>query len=49
MTLLRHLRYRLRYYLKKFCKILGFCFLCHSRLNYTRSGTGICPKCGLRH
>lgn len=43
------LRYRLRYYGKKVCKFCGFCFRCGTTLNYTRSGVGICPKCGLRH
>ena len=43
------LRYRLRYYAKKVCKFCGFCFRCRTTLNYTRSGVGICPKCGLRH
>jgi predicted amidophosphoribosyltransferase len=41
--------YRIRYWLKKLAKIAGICFRCRSNLNFTRSGIGICPKCGLRH
>ncbi len=43
------LEYRFRYYLKKACKLLGFCFRCRSTLNFTRNGTGVCPRCALRH
>lgn len=43
------IEYRLRYYAKKLFGLLGFCFRCRTRLNYTRSGVGICPRCGLRH
>ena len=43
------LEYRFRYYLKKACKLLGFCYRCRSTLNFTRNGTGVCPRCSLRH
>jgi hypothetical protein len=43
------LRYRFRYYLKKACKLLGFCYRCRRTLNFTRNGTGVCPRCSLRH
>lgn len=39
------MKYKLRYYLGKICKFLGFCRDCRSSLNYTRNGDGICPNC----
>lgn len=41
--------YRLRYWLGKLCKLLGFCRDCRTTLNYTRSGQAVCPKCGKRY
>lgn len=46
---MNRLRYRLRYYLKRACRFLGICYACRSPLNFTRSGAGVCPACGLRH
>ena len=39
------MKYRLRYYLGKVCKLLGFCRDCGSTLNFTKNGQGICPNC----
>lgn len=34
--------YKLKYINRKFWRLLGLCEKCHQRLNYTRSGRGIC-------
>ena len=38
-------KYRIRYYLGKLCKFLGFCRDCRSTLNYFRDGSAVCPNC----
>lgn len=47
--MLRILALRFRYYLGQFCAALGFCLHCCTRLNFTRSGRGVCPHCGHRY
>lgn len=42
----RNLPYRINYYLKKFYNFFGVCDRCFTRVNYTRQGRAICPKCG---
>lgn len=42
------IHFKLRYYLGKVCKFLGFCRDCRSTLNFTRHGQGVCPNCSKR-
>jgi hypothetical protein len=42
------MKYRLRYYLGKACKLLGFCRDCRATLYFVK-GTGICPECRKRY
>lgn len=41
-----HWTFRLRYWRRRFWRFLGRCPDCHTRLNYTPFGRGICPECG---
>ena len=43
---MQKLRYKLRYLWRVIWRGLGMCERCGEWLNYTRSGKGICPKCG---
>ena len=42
------MKYRLRYYIGKVCKFLGFCRDCRATLNFTRTGQAVCPRCSHR-
>lgn len=41
-----NLKYRARYYWRKFVVYFGFCPDCGANLNYTSTGRPICPDCG---
>ena len=41
------LKLRATYLWRKLLKQVGYCS-CGTRLNYTRSGQGVCPWCGRR-
>lgn len=42
----RNLPHRTNYYLKKIFNFIGLCDRCFCKVNYTKSGRAICPKCG---
>ena len=42
------MKYRIRYYLGKFCKLLGFCRDCQGKLNYLPGGYAVCSDCRKR-
>lgn len=40
------LKYRLRYWWRKWVRLCGCCPDCYTRVNYTSRGRSICPQCG---
>jgi len=43
------MKYKLRYYLGKVFKFLGFCRDCRAALYFTKYGQGVCPRCSKRY
>jgi len=44
--MIQKLKYRLRYYWRKYLLALGRCPKCRTPVNYARNGRPICPACG---
>jgi hypothetical protein len=45
---IQRIRYRLRYAWRKACHFMGFCPFCGERVNFTPSGSVLCPNCRKR-